>query len=165
MTLIELIKADIKANNGIGRTMILIVSYRIANWLYVNKNKLIAPVFFFYKVYYRIVINMIFGFDVDFAATIGPGLAVFHGQAVIIGSDVIIGSNVKLRQCTTIGNKGIAGSESPKIGDNVNIGAHVVIIGGVLIGNDVSIGAGSIVVKNIPDSSVVIGYGSKIVEK
>ena len=56
--------------------------------------------------------------------------------------------------CTTIGEKN---GKSPKIGDNVTLGANVIIIGDVKVGNNVVIGAGSVVVKDIPDNCVAVG--------
>lgn len=76
-----------------------------------------------------------------------------------------IGRNFTCRQNTTIGNKSDdKPNERPIIGDNVTLGANVVIIGKVRVGNDVVIGAGSVVVKDIPDNVVVAGNPAKIIK-
>jgi putative colanic acid biosynthesis acetyltransferase WcaB len=164
MKLSKLIKSDYIACGSISRTFILVLSYRLARYLFLNKKHLIYKILFVvYRVIYRIFINMICGFDVDYRASIGPGLQVYHGQCLVIGRDVVIGENARLRHATTIGNKGNGTAGSPIIGDNVNIGSNSVIIGNFKIGKNVSIGAGSVVVKCIEDNATVAGNPAKII--
>jgi len=142
----------------------LVLSYRLARYLFLNKKHLIhKALFIVYRVIYRILINMVCGFDVDYRASIGSGLQVFHGQCLIIGRDVVIGENARIRHATTIGNKGDGTTGSPVIGDNVNIGSNSTIIGDFEIGKNVSIGAGSVVVKHIEDNAIVAGNPAKII--
>ena len=56
-------------------------------------------------------------------------------------------------------------TQGPKLGNNVDVGAHVCILGNIKIGNNVKIGAGSIVVKDIPDNCVVVGNPAKVIKK
>ncbi len=74
-----------------------------------------------------------------------------------------IGDYFTCRQNTTIGNKHKGDRSIPIIGDNVNVGANVCIIGDIRIGNNVTIGAGSVVVKSIPDNAVVVGNPARII--
>lgn len=62
--------------------------------------------------------------------------------------------------CTTLGKKG---DNRPVIGDNVSLGCNVTIIGGVHIGNNVTVGAGSVVVKDVPDNCIVAGNPAKVI--
>lgn len=96
---------------------------------------------------------------------IGGGIYLPHPYATILNAKEI-GVNFTCRQCTTIGNK-VDGRNDlrPVIGDNVTLGANVCIIGGVHIGNNVVVGAGSIVVKDIPDNCIVVGNPAKVIKK
>ncbi len=82
----------------------------------------------------------------------------------MIHSNTIIGNTVTVRHNTTIG---VArdGGKCPVIEDNVNIGANVVIIGDITIGNNSIIAAGSIVVKDVPPFSMVAGNPARIIKK
>jgi putative colanic acid biosynthesis acetyltransferase WcaB len=95
-------------------------------------------------------------------------LALFHGQALIVNHKVVIGENCTLRNSTTIGHKALEDgsfSKCPRIGNNVNIGANVCIIGDIKIGDNVTIGAGSVVTKNVPPDCVIVGNPARILEK
>jgi len=80
----------------------------------------------------------------------------------------VMGENCTLRNGTTIGHKQLANgsmSGSPRIGNNVDIGANVCIIGDITIGDNVVIGAGSVVVKDVPSNCVVVGNPAKPLPK
>ena len=97
----------------------------------------------------------------------GKGLRLFHGQALIVNGNTKIGNNCILRHSTTIGNKGeldFDKDNSPVIGNNVDIGAHVCIIGHVFVGDNVKIGSGTIVTKDIPSNCVVVGNPARILK-
>jgi len=96
---------------------------------------------------------------------IDGGMYPAHPFATIINAKKI-GRNFSVRQCTTIGNK-IDGRNDliPTIGNNVTIGSNVVIIGDITIADNVIIGAGSVVVNNIPNNSVVVGNPAQIIKK
>lgn len=99
-------------------------------------------------------------FIIDIYSQIGDGLKLAHPYATIINAKKI-GKNVYINHLVTIGEKQ---GEKPTIGSNVEIHANAIIIGGITIGDNVIIGAGSVVTKDVPSSSVVAGNPAKIIK-
>lgn len=92
---------------------------------------------------------------------IGGGLLVQHGFATIIDADAI-GKNCKIFQQVTIGYNG---TKRPTIGDNVEICCGAKVIGGVTVGNNVTIAANAVVVKDVPDNFIVGGVPAKLIKE
>lgn len=84
-----------------------------------------------------------------------------HGGPLIVNPTTVIGNNVNLSQFTTIGANG--GRQAAVIGDNVYIGPNVCIIDHVKIGDNATIGAGSVVTKDIPDNATAVGNYAKVI--
>jgi putative colanic acid biosynthesis acetyltransferase WcaB len=119
-----------------------------------------------YRFFYILIIDWILGVDLHWDTQIGANLQLHHSHALVINHDTTIGANCTIRHSTTIGNKKLPDgsySSSPKIGNNVDIGANVVIIGSIIIGDNAVIGAGSVVVKNVSESTVVAGNPARII--
>lgn len=156
---------DWKRNKGNYKTRLILSLFRIANLASINK------LYFFlllpYSMFYRLLVEWIFGCELPFKTVVGKGLMIFHGQALVINCDTIIGSNCTLRPSTTIGNKELPDgsfSASPIIGNNVDIGSNVCIIGPITIGDNVKIGAGSVVVKNVQSNCIVAGNPARVIK-
>lgn len=119
--------------------------------------------------YYRIgpIYSLIIGwlrpgdkyFQISYRTKIGKGMKIVHPFSTVINAEQI-GDNFSCLHCTTLGAKGLL---KPTIGDNVILGANVLILGGVRVGNNVTIGAGSVVVKDIPDNAIVVGNPARII--
>lgn len=149
---------DWQVNKGNRKGRIFLLLFRIANFGTTSKvyHFISLPYLFLYKF----LIQWIFTLEIPWRVSIGENLSIYHGQALIINKDVKIGKNCTLRQCTTIGVKqNFDGSlgEAPTIGDFVNVGSNVCIIGEIRIGNHVMIGSGAVVVKNIEENSIAVG--------
>lgn len=99
--------------------------------------------------------------------TIGPGLRIYHtGDLIHIKANCLIGKNSTLQPGVVIGNKYIEEDDSRvAIGDNCYLGLGVKIFGELKIGNNVIIGANSVVTKDIPDNCVVGGIPAKIIKR
>lgn len=105
------------------------------------------------------------GIDIHPGAQIGEGFFIDHGTGVVIGETCVIGKNVTLYQGVTLGGTGKDhGKRHPDIGDGVTIGAGAKVLGPITIGNHVKVGAGSIVLKNVPDHCTVVGNPGRIVK-
>ena len=94
--------------------------------------------------------------------SIGPGFCPVHSYSTIVNGATRIGQNCTILQNVTIG---IGKGGVPTIGNNVNIGAGAIILGGITIGNNVRIGAGAIVVEDVPDNCTVICEKARIIYK
>jgi serine O-acetyltransferase len=107
-----------------------------------------------------------FGIEVTPRCDIGPGLMLPHTFGTVIGATAI-GSNATVFQGATIGasslDMGFDKNKRPVIGGNVIIGAGAKVLGGLSVGNNVTIGANSVVVKSIVDGMVVAGVPAKII--
>ena len=105
------------------------------------------------------------GIDIHPGAQIGEGFFIDHGTGVVIGETAVIGDNVTLYQGVTLGGTGKdQGKRHPNIGNGVTIGAGAKVLGPITIGDHVKIGAGSIVLKDVPDQCTVVGNPGRIVK-
>lgn len=106
------------------------------------------------------------GIEIHPGATIGKGLFIDHGSGVIIGETAILGDNVTLYQGVTLGGTGKEkGKRHPTLGDNVMVSAGAKILGSFTIGENSKIGAGSVVLKEVPANCTVVGVPGRIVKR
>ena len=106
------------------------------------------------------------GIEIHPAAQIGRRFFIDHGMGVVIGETTIIGDDVLLYQDVTLGGTGKeAGKRHPTIGNFVTIGAGAKVLGNIEIGENSRIGAGSVVVENVPENSTVVGIPGRIVKR
>lgn len=106
------------------------------------------------------------GIDIHPGAQIGRGFFIDHGIGVIIGETTIIGNNVTLYQGVTLGGNGKEkGKRHPTLEDNVMVSAGAKILGSFTIGANSKIGAGSVVLAEVPPNSTVVGVPGRIVKR
>lgn len=99
-------------------------------------------------------------------AQIGKGLFIDHGHGVVIGETTIIGDNVTIYQGVTLGGTGNeTGKRHPTIEDNVLISAGAKVLGSITIGKNSKIGAGSVVVSDVPPNSTVVGVPGRVIKR
>lgn len=99
-------------------------------------------------------------FTIGTNTVIGEGMLCFHPFATIVNAEKI-GTHFTVKNNVTIGN--IRKGERPTIGNNVTVNANAVVIGAISIGDNAIIGAGSVVTKNVPADSVVVGNPARII--
>lgn len=108
--------------------------------------------------------RVLFGGWIPSSAEIGENFKCgYGGIGVVIHNDTKIGNNCVIAQNVTIGRK-FRDEKVPVIGNDVYIGANSVVFGEITIGNNVIIGAGSVVDKDVPDNSTVFGNPMRIIE-
>lgn len=127
---------------------------------------------FFYKLHLFFIARFISqfsrfltGIEIHPGACIGNRLFMDHGMGIVIGETAIIGDNCTIYHQVTLGGVGLENvKRHPTIKDNVIIGCGSKVLGNIVIGNNVKIGANSVVLKDIEDNCTVVGIG-KIIEK
>lgn len=106
------------------------------------------------------------GIEIHPAAKLGPGLFIDHGMGVVIGETSEVGRNVTIYQGVSLAGTSLKREKRhPTLGDNVVVGAGAKIIGGFKIGDNSRIGAGSVVVREVPPNSVVVGVPGRVTHK
>ena len=106
------------------------------------------------------------GIEIHPGAQIGRRLFIDHGSGIVIGETTIIGDDVTIYQDVTLGGTGKeTGKRHPTIGNRVTMGAGAKVLGAITIGDDSKVGAGSIVLKQVPPHSTVVGNPGRIVQK
>ena len=135
-----------------------ILRYRVAHKLYLKKHYFLAR-----WVSQRAVRKT--GIEIHPGATIGRGLFIDHGSGVIIGETAEIGDNVTLYQGVTLGGMGKEqGKRHPTLKDNVMVSAGAKVLGSFTIWENSKIGAGSVVLKEVPPNCTVVGVPGRIVK-
>ncbi|MCI8718012.1 MAG: serine O-acetyltransferase [Lachnospiraceae bacterium] len=106
------------------------------------------------------------GIEIHPGAQIGKGLFIDHGKGVVIGETAIIGDNVTLYQGVTLGGTGKeTGKRHPTLEDNVMVSVGAKVLGSFTIGENSKIGAGSVVLKEVPPNSTVVGVPGRVVKQ
>ncbi len=109
-------------------------------------------------------ISTVFNMDIHPAARIGAGVMFDHASGIVIGETAVVGDGCSFLHNVTLGGTGKAsGDRHPKLGCNVSIGAGVSILGNFRVGDGAKIGAGSVVLREVPDSATVVGIPARIV--
>lgn len=134
-----------------------IQAHRINHWLWQQGRKTLS-----YFLQNRV--SEVLGVDIHPAAKFGCGIMIDHGTGVVIGETAVLGNDISILHGVTLGGSGKeSGDRHPKIGNGVMIGANASILGNIRIGENAKIGAGSVVVKDVPPCSTAVGVPAKVV--
>jgi len=132
-------------------------AYRITHWLWAKGRKAMA-------LHFQSRISEVFGVDIHPAARIGRGVMIDHGTGVVIGETTVVEDDVSMLQGVTLGGTGKEqGDRHPKVRRGVMIGSGAKILGNLEIGAYSRVGAGSVVLKDVPERCTVAGVPAKVV--
>lgn len=135
-----------------------LLAYRVSHWLRVRAVPILPRVL-------SQLARWLTGVEIHPSAKIGTGFFIDHGMGVVIGETAEIGDYVTLFQGVTLGGTGKErGKRHPTLGNHVVVGAGAKILGGITIGDNVKIGANSVVLKNVPANSTVIGVPARVIK-
>ncbi|HEY9618824.1 MAG TPA: serine O-acetyltransferase [Crinalium sp.] len=130
--------------------------YRIAHWLH-GANVSFLPRFFSH------LCRLATGIEIHPGAQIGKGVFIDHGVGVVIGETAIVGDYTVIYQGATLGGTGKEqGKRHPTLGSHVIVGAGAKVLGNIQIGDRVRIGAGSVVLRDVPSDCTVVGIPARI---
>lgn len=134
-----------------------VVSFRIMDFVYRKRVKYVPHIL-------RGRILRLYGTDFGIGAVIGGGLQIYHPVGIVIGSEVVLGSNCIVRQGVTVGMRFGTSDDgkSPIIGSGCTLGANAVVLGGIKLGDNVTVGAGSVVLHNFEAGSIVVGAPARL---
>ncbi|MFC6276910.1 serine O-acetyltransferase [Psittacicella hinzii] len=134
-------------------------SYRVTHALWQQGRKSLA-------LFLQNQISVSLGVDIHPAARIGHGVMLDHATGIVIGETTVIANDVSLLQGVTLGGTGKeCGDRHPKINQGVMIGAGAKVLGNIRIGENVKIGANSVVLKEVPDYTVAAGVPARIISQ
>jgi len=132
-------------------------THRIAHWLWQQGRESLA-------LFFQNRMSTCFGVDIHPAARMGKGIMLDHATGLVIGETAVVGNNVSILQSVTLGGTGKdEGDRHPKIGDGVLISAGAKILGNIRVGEGAKVGAGSVVLEEVPPHTTVAGVPAKIV--
>ncbi|WP_081991392.1 serine O-acetyltransferase [Inquilinus limosus] len=131
--------------------------HRIGHWLYGEGRAALAH-------FLQSRVSESLAVDIHPAARIGWGLLIDHGTGVVIGETAVVGNDVSILHGVTLGGTGkVGGDRHPKVRDGVLIGAGAKILGNIEIGEGAKIGAGSVVLADVPPHRTAVGVPARIV--
>ena len=131
--------------------------YRVNHWLWNHR-------LFLAGRWFSQIARWLTGIEIHPGAKIGRRLFIDHGMGVVIGETTIVGDDVTLYQGVTLGGTGKEhGKRHPTLEDGVVVGGGAKILGNIIVGKNCRIGAGSVVLRNVPENSTVVGVPGHIV--
>jgi len=131
--------------------------YRINHWLWNHR-------FFLGGRFFSQMARLLTGIEIHPGAKVGRRLFIDHGMGVVIGETSIVGDDVTLYQGVTLGGTSKEhGKRHPTLEDGVVVGSGAKILGNITVGKNCRIGAGSVVLRNVPDNSTVVGVPGHII--
>lgn len=134
-----------------------ILLYRLSHWLWRHHLLFLARLI-------SQIAKWLTGVEIHPAAQIGRRLVIDHGTGIVIGATTVIGDDCLIYQGVTLGGTGISqGKRHPTLGNNVMVGCGAKVLGNIQIGNHSRVAANSVVLRDVPDHSTVVGVPGRVV--
>ena len=143
----------------------VMVVYRFGRWRYkINNHFLRMPFSGLYRIL-KLISQILTGIDLPCEVQVGRRFRIEHFGDIIVSGDARFGDDVVLRNGVTVGlrNTGVRGA--PRIGSRVDIGAGAKILGSIIVGDDVAIGANAVVLRDVPPNSLAVGVPARIIPR
>nr|WP_205219290.1 serine acetyltransferase [Desulforhopalus vacuolatus] len=143
----------------------VMVVYRFGRWRYGLKPPVVRK---FFSVVYKFcfkLIQIVTGIELPCEVPVGRNFRIDHFGDIIISGYASFGDDCILRNGVTVGLKNVEVKAAPRLGNRVSIGAGAKILGPITVGDDVEIGANSVVICNVPDHSIAVGIPARIILK
>ncbi|MFN0028901.1 MAG: serine acetyltransferase [Acidimicrobiales bacterium] len=157
---------DWAANAESTKSQVILVMFRAAHRVQATSG-IPGPLRKGLVVGYKVLTTWLLGVELPPETEVGPQLRLIHPQGIVVNGQTRIGARVILRANSTIGNvmgaDGVA-SASPVIGNDVELGANVVLVGPLHIGDGARIGAGAVVVRDVPPGAVAVGNPARLLD-
>lgn len=162
--LLSVIRSDWERNPGNSRIRIALLLLRVSTWSQRADRFtriLLLPV----RVLYQLLVVWVFGIDIAIGTSLGPGLRIMHGYGLVIHRAAHIGKDCTLRQNVTIGIRNTGDVLAPTLRDGVDVGSGAQILGGITLGENSKVGAGAIVLADIPAGGVAVGNPARLLPR
>jgi len=161
ISLLKIIREDLQAHRGEwsrpGFQSIAI--HRFGVWQKTIKNKALRAPFYAAAKALHVFTRNFYGIELPFEAQIGRRVVFEHQHGIVVHGNASIGNDCVIRQGCTLGMKDVSKPfEAPCLGKGVSLGAGSKVLGNVVIGDDAIVGANAVVTKNIPPSTIVVGF-------
>ncbi|PXW46724.1 putative colanic acid biosynthesis acetyltransferase WcaB [Erwinia sp. AG740] len=143
------------------KSKLVILLFRLST-VWQSSNLLLKIVSLPFVILNKVINEWVFCVEIPHRTQIGFGLKIYHPHCIVLNADVVIGNNCTLRQGVTIGsvvNRDGQATKSPVLGNQVELGANAILLGDITVGDNVKVGAGTVVTKSLAENKVVVGYG------
>lgn len=151
---------DWRANSGRPKIQFSLLLYRVSLESR-RKYGRRSPVTLIVATIYRLIAEVVGGFEMPTSVVAGRSLRIHHGFGLVVNGGARIGANVVLRQGVCIGSK-VSGGAAPEICDDVDFGVNAIVLGDIRVGVGARIGAGSVVLQSVPDGYSAVGNPARL---
>jgi serine acetyltransferase len=162
--MLEFVLQDWEVNAGNPKGRLVLAFFRLCQFLRKLPGSwwlLASPILALYVV----LVEWIMGIELGYRSAVGKRLRLYHGTGLIVHPWAVIGDDVTLRHGVTIGFRKNTDKRLPVLGNRVEVGCGASILGPITIGDGARVGAGSVVMQNVPAGATVIGNPARIVSR